>query len=90
MADHRQSGAILVHGAVSGEALGIRKRIDHAWIEEGGMAYDLVLDWRLPVHAYHRFFAAQVDSRCTAKEACQKMLNTGRYGPWEEGDDRNA
>jgi hypothetical protein len=86
MADHRDAGALLVHGTVNGARFGIDKTIPHAWIEQGGFALDLVLDWRVPVDAYARIFQAERHRRYTAEQACQQMLKTGRCGPGEESN----
>ena len=75
----------MVHGTILWSASD--RRIEHAWIERGGYAYD----WqtfalaRRPVWLVADFYeqkGAQAERRYTAKQAAAKAFSTGHHGPW--------
>lgn len=75
---------VVVHGIVAGAA-----RIDHAWVERGGFAYD----WQdlavhglkpTPVAAFRARKEAVPRETYDAASVAKNVLQKGHYGPWEE------
>ena len=60
----------------------------HAWVEfeRGGVAF--VMDQSngndvvIPAELYYRLGSITDVARYTGREACQRMVDTGHFGPW--------
>lgn len=87
----RADEAVLVHARVMGQGHLEGVEFGHAWIEIGGNVHDnsngnsIVM----PIAAYHALGQVKPENvrRYTFKEAADKALETGVYGPWDiDGD----
>ena len=82
---HDHPKALLVHGTFNGIRFnGIDFNNPHAWIEEDGEVYDPVMDCQFPLQDYYNLFQAVANKKYTHQEACEKMLETEHFGPWNE------
>lgn len=80
-----KSGYTLVHGLVTGQGSLQGVRYGHAWIEQGDTVIDLSngRNLRLPKVVYYAIGHCEPKCTYTAKQAMDKMLKTGHFGPWD-------
>lgn len=71
--------SILVHGTLHFQG----KTLEHAWIEENGTVFDLVLDKHFPNFIYYRLFQAEKLKKYNHKQAMGNILKTKIFGVWK-------
>lgn len=75
----------LVHGIILSPFPDVPIQVlPHAWIEENGEVYDLVLDARWPKDAYYNYFKAVSKNIFSREEFREKVLQTGYWNLQEK------
>jgi len=80
----------VVHGSVYSTYF--RKRIDHAWIELGGVVVvDSTIKYTGSRDHYYSFAQVRADASYSVLEAMKRAGATGTYGPWpkEKKDEKS-
>jgi hypothetical protein len=83
---------VMVHGSVIPDSgPDARKRVNHAWVEMGGYAYDAAQSVTkpsiAPIDYYRQRYAAWERVRYTATEARHRLNHFGDCGPWDDRSD---
>jgi len=76
--DHRTDEYRMVHGTVDLRGVAI----SHAWVEFRDVVYEGVQGQFYAKSSYYRVMRAVPEQTYTAREAMDKMLETGVFGPW--------
>lgn len=81
--------AILVHGHIwnpwnrNGTGMGFTD-IDHAWVEENGRIYDVVMDKWWDKVLWDQLFNAKEFQRYSYEQVLKSMVRNKHWGPWSE------
>ena len=81
----------LVHGSVWSPNL--RRRIGHAWVEDGNFVYDYETLGQMRTYDRDWFYEeaqAQVHGRWTPEQAMKMRLRQGHTGPWVDEHGRST
>jgi hypothetical protein len=78
----------LIHGTIAPDSKDVDHRIDHAWVEMSGYAYEASESFENPsadlISSYRSNYAAIVRAIYDYPTACRLKEQTGIYGPWDE------
>ncbi len=80
-----ESQTQVVHGSVF--STWFNKRIQHAWVEIGGViVFDSTINFLGPKKDYYSFAKAIADNKYGCEETLMIAVRTKHYGPWTKAE----
>lgn len=75
---------ILVHGIVTGQGAISGIQYNHAWIEDGNNVIDKTINLTIPKEVYYAIGHIKLTKKYNYRQALEKALEFGTYGPWDK------